>query len=356
MAISKSANTYNRQNWEESDFPILCQTCLGDNPYVRMLKEVYGSECKICNRPFTVFRWCPGTRMRYKKTEICQTCSRLKNVCQTCLFDLEYGLPVQVRDKGLHIKDDLPRSEVNREYLTQNLDSGSGSNRAEPLGAIGKAAPPSNDILRRFARTTPYYKRNRPHICSFWVKGECKRGEECPYRHEMPTDPDDPLSNQNMKDRYYGVDDPVAEKLLQQIESAPKLPPPSDKTITSLYVGGLDGIVTEQDLKSHFYQFGEIQSVTLVSKQNCAFVNFASRSAAEAAAEKSANKLTIRGQRLKVLWGKSMSAFEKSITVQPTQPQDYVEAIPLPPGADNTGPHFYPSQDPQRMGTTAYKL
>jgi len=31
-------------------------------------------------------------------------------------------------------------------------------------------------------------------------------------------------------------------------------------------------------------------------------------------------------------------------------------AIPLPPGADNTGSQFYPSQDPQRMGTAAYKL
>ena len=29
--------------------------------------------------------------MRYKKTEVCQTCSKLKNICQTCLFDLEYG-------------------------------------------------------------------------------------------------------------------------------------------------------------------------------------------------------------------------------------------------------------------------
>ena len=36
-------------------------------------------------------------------------------------------------------------------------------------------------------RTTPYYKRNLPQICSFFVKGECKRGAECPYRHEMPT-------------------------------------------------------------------------------------------------------------------------------------------------------------------------
>ena len=50
MASSKGANTYNRMNWEEADFPILCQTCLGDNPYLRMTKEKFGKECKICAR------------------------------------------------------------------------------------------------------------------------------------------------------------------------------------------------------------------------------------------------------------------------------------------------------------------
>ena len=101
------------------DFPILCETCLGENPYVRMMKEKYGSECKVCERPFTTFRWCPGKGMRYKKTEICQTCSRLKNVCQTCLLDLEYGLPVQVRDSALQIDDKVPQSAVNKEYFSQ---------------------------------------------------------------------------------------------------------------------------------------------------------------------------------------------------------------------------------------------
>jgi len=61
-----------------------------------MTKEQYGRECKICTRPFTIFRWRPGNDARFKKTEVCQTCSKAKNVCQVCLFDLEYGLPVQV--------------------------------------------------------------------------------------------------------------------------------------------------------------------------------------------------------------------------------------------------------------------
>jgi hypothetical protein len=34
-----------------------------------------------------------------------------------------------------------------------------------------------------------------------------------PYRHEMPTDKGDPLAHQNMRDRFYGKDDPVAQKV-----------------------------------------------------------------------------------------------------------------------------------------------
>lgn len=115
-------------------------------------------------------------------------------------------------------------------------------------GIVGGKAETTNDMLMRLARTTPYYKRNRPHVCSFWVKGECRRGEECPYRHERPTDPDDPLADQNIRDRYYGVNDPVADKLLRRAAALPALPPPEDKSITTLYIGNV-GDLTEQDLR-----------------------------------------------------------------------------------------------------------
>lgn len=87
---------------------------------------------------------------------------------------------------------------------------------SKAYGDLGKITGKS-EMLTKLARKAPYYKRNRPHVCSFWVKGECKRGEECPYRHEAPNDPDDPLSNQNIRDRFYGTNDPVADKMFKRI-------------------------------------------------------------------------------------------------------------------------------------------
>ncbi|XP_064455010.1 pre-mRNA-splicing factor RBM22-like [Ornithodoros turicata] len=401
MATSKSANTYNRLNWEDAEFPILCQTCLGDNPYVRMTKERFGKECKICARPFTVFRWCPGGRMRFKKTEVCQTCSKLKNVCQTCLLDLDYGLPVQVRDNALSLKDEMPKSDVNKEYYSQNMERAvEDTEPNQPYGALAKAQTPS-DVLMKLARTTPYYKRNRPHICSFWVKGECKRGEECPYRHEKPTDPDDPLADQNIKDRYYGINDPVADKLMRRAAAMPKLEPPEDLSITTLYVGNLGEKLTEKDLRDHFYQYGEIRNVTMLARQQCAFVQFTTRVSAEIAAEKTFNKLILGGRRLVIKWGRPLSkapsiagAGEQCEGAKRLEPVPGLPgALPMPPqelsnnyfnlGAGpssgmgpppppmNFPPGFagpppppgmpfrqaihYPSQDPQRLGSTGMR-
>ncbi|XP_050392023.1 pre-mRNA-splicing factor RBM22 [Patella vulgata] len=348
MATSKGANTYNRQNWEDSEFPVLCQTCLGDNPYIRMMKEKYGKECKICARPFTVFRWCPGARMRFKKTEVCQTCSKVKNICQTCLLDLEYGLPVQVRDAALKVADTMPKSEVNREFYTQNLEREIGDGDSiNPIGSMAGKSQTHSDMLLKLARTTPYYKRNRPHICSFWVKGECKRGEECPYRHDKPTDPDDPLADQNIKDRFHGINDPVADKLLKRYSEMPKLEPPEDTTITTLYIGNLGDKVEEKDLKDHFYQFGEIRSINVVPKQQCAFVQFTNRTSAESAAEQSFNKLILNGQRLNIKWGRSQGQ-QQAPKKDGSDTEAMMEPVPGLPGAL--------PMPPEELGTNYFNL
>ena len=65
-------------------------------------------------------------------------------------------------------------------------------------------------------------------------------------RHEKPSDPDDPLSTQNIRDRFYGINDPVAEKLLSRYKESPQLEAPEDKTVTTLYIGNVIDIDEQQ--------------------------------------------------------------------------------------------------------------
>lgn len=279
---------------------------------------------------------------------------------------------------------------MNKEYYLQNVEKEIALNDGELPGASGAGgkSQPASDVLSKLARTTPYYKRNLPHICSFWVKGECKRGEECPYRHEKPNEPDDPLSEQNIRDRYYGVNDPVAEKLLKRAASLPVLEAPSDKTITTLYVGNVGEHLTEVDIRDQFYTYGEIRNVTLLPKQQCAFVQFTKRSAAELAAEKTFNKLVLGGKKLSIRWAYSQAkqaAASSQAQLRPRidprldpvpglpdlpTPSDYfnlnasemcvlppgmkISQVPaqfLPPSLPGPSGIHYPSMDPSRLGS-----
>ncbi|KAG7672014.1 hypothetical protein Ndes2526B_g07031 [Nannochloris sp. 'desiccata'] len=285
--------------WENTDFPIVCETCLGPNPYVRMQRVEYGGTCHISGRPYTVFRWRPGNDARYKKTIICQEVAKAKNVCQVCLLDLDYNLPVQVRDKALGTEGEgLPDSVVGKEYALARMAA---DGELDDRSKFSQSGP--NELLNKLARgNQPYYKRNQAKICSFFVRGECKRGAECPYRHEMPTD--GPLSQQNIKDRYYGTNDPVAAKMLAKAATMQKLTPPEDRTIMTLFIGGVVPEISEEDLKDSFYPYGEVKAVRKIETRKCAFVTYTTRDAAEKAAAALAHQLIIKGEKLKVMWGK----------------------------------------------------
>ncbi|KAH9813935.1 hypothetical protein DFH28DRAFT_929488 [Melampsora americana] len=296
----------NKAGQEDSDFPILCETCLGANPYVRMSKQSLGKECKICTRPFTIFRWLPGAGMRYKKTEICQTCAKLKNVCQTCLLDLQYGLPTQVRDTALGLNSKAPTSNINREYFAQNME-----NKLEGTSELinyDRQDAGGKDVLKKLARTDPYYKRNRPHICSFYAKGECARGDGCPYRHELPVENE--LSKQNIQDRYHGRNDPVARKILSTYANSTGLTPPEDESIISLFLSSLPAEASNESIIRHFFtsigiETHQIKSVVVVPTSRCAFINFINRRVAEDAASRCSVRVQISGKEVMVRWGRS---------------------------------------------------
>lgn len=157
-----------------SDFPTLCEKCLGDNPYVRMQRNPYGGSCKICERPFTVFKWRPGRGEGNRKTEVCNVCAKVRNLCQTCLLDLQFALPSQLRDSVLQAQmaadggsgitsgttsamlgasANCEGSDVSREYALQrqlelvNQDGGDGSFNTNPWESNDVQKNPSLQLL-----------------------------------------------------------------------------------------------------------------------------------------------------------------------------------------------------------------
>ena len=50
-------------------------------------------------------------------------------------------------------------------------------------------------------------------------------------------------------------------------------------TLSGMSTGNLgdSNLITEQELKDHFYQYGEIRNITVVHKNQCAFVQYVAR-------------------------------------------------------------------------------
>ncbi|KAI3465401.1 hypothetical protein Pfo_022064 [Paulownia fortunei] len=77
-----------------------------------------------------------------------------------------------------------------------------------------------------------------------------------------------------------------------------------DSVNTTIFVGGLDPNVTDEDLRQPFSQYGEIVSVKIPVGKGCGFVQFANRNDAEEALQQLSGK-TIGKQTVRLSWGRS---------------------------------------------------
>jgi RNA recognition motif-containing protein len=77
-----------------------------------------------------------------------------------------------------------------------------------------------------------------------------------------------------------------------------------DTINTTIFVGGLDSSVTDEDLKQPFSEFGEIVSVKIPVGKGCGFVQFVNRPNAEEALEK-LNGTVIGKQTVRLSWGRN---------------------------------------------------
>ncbi|KNA23793.1 hypothetical protein SOVF_021800 [Spinacia oleracea] len=77
-----------------------------------------------------------------------------------------------------------------------------------------------------------------------------------------------------------------------------------DSSNTTIFVGGLDPSVTDEDLRQPFSQYGEIVSVKIPVGKGCGFVQFANRGHAEEALNK-LNGTVIGKQTVRLSWGRN---------------------------------------------------
>lgn len=117
-------------------------------------------------------------------------------------------------------------------------------------------------------------KRNQAHVCTFYIKGECNRGKACPFRHTDITDED--LENlkkgggsidQKIRDRFHGINDPIARKILDRVKETHLPEPPADLNITTLFLGGVtDDSIDEEAIKEKMEPFGKIRAIKMIHR------------------------------------------------------------------------------------------
>lgn len=77
-----------------------------------------------------------------------------------------------------------------------------------------------------------------------------------------------------------------------------------DGANTTVFVGGLDPAITEDDLRSRFAPFGDIMSVKIPPGRGCGFVHFIVKDTAEMAINQM-NGTQLGGSRIRCAWGRS---------------------------------------------------
>ncbi|KAF8866507.1 RNA-binding domain-containing protein [Acephala macrosclerotiorum] len=111
----------------------------------------------------------------------------------------------------------------------------------------------------------------------------------------------------------------------------------TDPNNTTVFVGGLSGYVTEDELRSFFQGFGEITYVKIPPGKGCGFVQFVQRHAAEMAINQMQG-YPIGNSRVRLSWGRSQNNSGPAGTpYRPAPPPPQYSSMGMPPAHPGYG-------------------
>ena len=128
----------------------------------------------------------------------------------------------------------------------------------------------------------------------------------------------------------------TAKKNPGQITATPVAQPPHpsdfDPTNTTLFIGGLSGGVTEEQLRSVFAAYGDIVYVKVPPGKGCGFVQFVQRAAAESAMGHMQGQL-LGSSSIRISWGRSNSSRSQAAAATTHTPSYAYSAYTAPAAA-----------------------
>ncbi len=223
------------------------------------------------------------------------------------MLDLSFGLPIVVRDAALKMVAPGPQSTVNREFYAQEHEKEIEDGRGD-VEEYEKTDEKARELLRRLANSEPYFKKQR--------RIRPAEGEGTESGSQALTNGPGPIRTKDSRGggaaaRGAGRGGRGGVRGGRAFPSATQLPPgpqdilpPADKSIMSLFVTGVEDDLPEYKIREFFTPFGKIRSLVCSHMSHCAFINYATREGAEAAAEALQGRAVIAGCPLRVQWGR----------------------------------------------------
>lgn len=245
------------------------------------------------------------------------------------------------------------------------------------MGAAGftaSAVPPAaHEELLRLKRTKPRYERNRPKLCTFFLRGTCTRGAECPYSHDIPADYWENKDyyhkgvQQGIKDRFFGTSDRSADRLMER-EDAKMRALDAGKAgadAATLCLWGVEPPLGEAGVRRAMGNYGALEAVRVNSERKMAFVEYSSTADAQSALHRTRGRLVVDGVRLRIGWAQrggsgggsgallgSESAPSAPPSLPPPPPGGSAGGNPPPPPPPGM-PSFPPPPPPPGVGPGA---
>lgn len=212
-----------------------------------------------------MFRWqLNDGAKRTHKTLICNTCARVRNCCQGCMLDINFLIPLDIRDTALRmagLEHLIPESSNSRNAEVKAIKADKQQAHYEKETNLLQHNEKAKEILQKLSLGVNEDSKNNESA------GQGKLTSSIKPKKEVSTTIPANLS-----------------KIIKSLPFNGSIEIPGN-TLTSFFVFGIPEDLPQYIIADFFQEFGKLKSISIIHRAKCGFVSYSSRKSAEALAQ-----------------------------------------------------------------------